>query len=55
MFDSHTALLLSRKMSETPSFSTVQISVPNRLNKREQRKFRGMRFSYTATPKYGVF
>lgn len=54
MFDSHTALLLSCKMSETLSRSTVQISVLNRLNKGEQRKLRDMRFSHTATPKYGV-
>lgn len=54
MFDSHTALLLFCKMSETLSRSTVQISVLNRLNKREQRKFRDMHFSHTAPPKYGV-
>lgn len=41
MFDIHTALLLcNNKTSETLSCLTVQISVPNRLNKREQRKFR---------------
>lgn len=54
MFDSHTGLLLSCKMSETLSHSTDQISVPNRLNKREQRKFRDVPFSHTVTPKYGV-
>lgn len=55
MFDIHAALLLSNnKMSETLSCSTVQISVLNRLNKREQRRFREMLFGYAATPKYGV-